>query len=232
MPPEKDTLYSIFSIVKALNDAQREAIKEESKNSYFRGEKVLMWLPIFCCIAGIILCAVSNLFKTKLLFQISLGFLAISYLAVTVGLFITVLMYFWTSARKSLRDPLCFIIDNTMKCAEIDATNVNNFYKYEPEALKYVLVELKAERAAWERRVSLLLGAIDKVGIIGIIPGLLALIKSVHLALMPGFPAPWIQAIAYATPFVYGVGLMSHVLMTRLDRFIMLIEMVIEAKKI
>jgi len=231
MLPEEDTQASIFNEIKSLNDTQRKVMKEEENKSYFRGEKVLMWAPIFSSIAAIILNLVSNLLKTHLLFQISLFFLVISYLAVVVSQSIIIPIWFWTSTRKILRNPLGAIINNAMKYAAIDATHVSNLCKYEPDALKSVLVELKAERAAWERRTSLLVGAIEKVGIIGIIPGLFALSKSVNLGLIPGFPVLWIQVLAYATPLFYGLGFMSHTLMMRFDRFIMLIEMIIEGKK-
>jgi hypothetical protein len=66
---------------------------------------------------------------------------------------------------EAFQDPVGDFLDIPMRLAEIDVTSVNRLYNYEPEALKHVLVELKAARAALEKRTSLLVGAIDKIGI-------------------------------------------------------------------
>jgi hypothetical protein len=53
--PGKDTINEIFGIVQTLNDAERKLIKEESKKSYFRGERMIFWLPAVSFMAASIL---------------------------------------------------------------------------------------------------------------------------------------------------------------------------------
>jgi hypothetical protein len=225
-----NTICSIFGVVKAFNDTERKASKEFSKKAQFRGERMLAWLPSLSVLAAVIFLVVNNLLKVQLLLKISLVFLLISYLALLVSEAILAFRNLWNS-RKFFRDPVGSLLDSATRQTEMVTPNVNTLYKYESEDLRYVLVQLKAARAALEKRTSLLVGAIEKVGIFGMIPGLIALFKAMH-ELTSGFPsAGWVQGVAYATPFAYGIGLMSHGCMTTFDRYIMLIEMVIENKK-
>jgi len=91
-----------------------------------------------------------------------------------------------------------------------------------------VLVELKNQRLSLERRTGLLVGALEKVGII---PGIVALIAIYIRPELNKFPAVWVQSIAFGILAMYFMGAAAHVFMVRLDRYIMLLEMVIEAKK-
>ena len=119
MLPDKNTIREIFSIVKALNDTERKARKEYSKNSRFRGQTMLMWVPSFSVIAEGILCIVSNLFKIQLLFQVSLVFLDISYLALLISETILTFQNIWTS-RIIFLDPVGSLLDNSIRLTELD----------------------------------------------------------------------------------------------------------------
>jgi hypothetical protein len=94
MLPEKEDIYSIFNIVKNLNDSERKYIKDESKYFDFRGRKKLTWLPIASYIVSLILALLSKSFNINPLFSISLWLLFISYLLVALSLCIIV---FWDS---------------------------------------------------------------------------------------------------------------------------------------
>jgi hypothetical protein len=187
--PGKDTINEIFGIVQALNDAERKLIKEESKKSYFRGERMIFWLPAGSFLAASILAIASNWLDIKPLFQISLTILVLSYLSILLSQTIILPIKFW-AWLKHLVNPLGVIVDAVRKYAETDVQHVNDFYKYETDALKYVLVQLKAERAAWERRVGMLVGALEKVGVI---PGLAALI-AIYMRGRGIFTQPLIEA--------------------------------------
>ena len=227
MLPDKDIINEMFGIVQNLNDAERELIKEESKKSYFRGEKMIFGLPIASFIVALVFAIVSNWFDFKFVLQISRIALIISYLSIILGQTTILPIKLWTW-RKRIANPLGSIIDTIRKYAETDVDIVKDLYKRETDDLKYMLTQLKAERSAWERRVGMLVGALEKVGII---PGLAALIA---IYMRPEITKPltgWVAGIAYGIPGVYIIGMWSHLHMSRLDRFIMLIEMVIEAKK-
>jgi hypothetical protein len=129
---------------------------------------------------------------------------------------------------KGIRNAKDSIINNSMEYADRDIQYVNDFYEYESSALKYVLVQVKSERAYWEKRVGSLVGALDKVGMI---PALIALFAIYIRPEIKNLPAAWVLSIGLGIILLYAVGILSHIWMTRLDRAIMLIEMVIEAKK-
>ena len=223
----KDTINEIFGIVQSLNDADRKLIKEESKKSYFRGERMLRWLPVGSFVAAGILAILSKWLDIKPLSQVSYLILLLSYLSIILSQIIILPIKFWTQ-RKLMVNPSGYIIDVARKYSEADVQHVNDFYKYETYALKYALVQLKAERAAFERRVAMLVGALEKVGII---PGLAALIAIYIRPEVTKSLTEWITVIAWATPFIYGMGMQSHLHMSILDRHIMLTEMAIEAKE-
>ena len=115
-----------------------------------------------------------------------------------------------------------------MENAERDAQCVNDFYKYESQDLKYVLVQLKMTRAAWERNVSLFVGALEKIGLI---PSLIALIAILIRSEMAKFPTNWIIWVTYGVISFYCASFVHNHKMVKFDRAIMLLEMVIEAKE-
>jgi hypothetical protein len=157
--------------------------------------------------------------------QVALILLATTYLFILLNPFIMLVLN-WSFFWRAVRNPLGLILDNSKQCAETDMKYIRYFYKHERHALKFVLIEMKAERSAFERRVGLIVGALEKIGII---PGLVALFAT--LTRINSFQSAWIYGIAYGMPILYFLGVYEHYLMSRLDRFIMLLEMVIESQK-
>src|SRR5262245_21758767 len=202
-------------------------IKYRNSQASFRGQRTLTWAPVFPVITAAIFCFLGKLLEVQLLLKISFLFLCISYLALLVSQFFLSFTDIWKSI-KLLRDPLAHMLDTTGSYAEIHATHVNDLYNYESEDLKHVLAELKGGRASWEKRIGMIVGTVEKVGII---PGLAALIAIYMRPEISKSLTGWIAGIAYATPVLYVIGLHLHDHISQLDRFIMLIEMVIENKK-
>jgi hypothetical protein len=137
-------------------------------------------------------------------------------------------MSIWTSARRIFNS----FIENIKAASHADASHVNELAKYTWQDLQYVLVEVKAERAAMERRVGTLIGAQEKVGLV---PGLVALGAAIARFYHPGLGgaiwSPLIQGIVYGMPMLYLIGLWAHSEITKADRIIMLLEMIIDTKK-
>ena len=108
----------------------------------------------------------------------------------------------------------------------------NKLSTYTWQELQYVLVELKADRAAMERRVGTFVGAQEKIGLV---PGLIALVAAIARFYSPdsqgALSSPWIQGFVYGIPGGYVLGMWVHSLMTKIDRVIMLLEMIIDTKK-
>ncbi len=125
------------------------------------------------------------------------------------------------------------MIEKVKKIAHTDASHVNQLSTYTWQELQYVLVELKAERAAMERRVGTLVGAQEKIGLV---PGLIALVAAIARFYSPdsqgALSSPLIQGFVYGIPALYVLGMWLHSLMAKIDRVIMLLEMIIDTLKI
>jgi hypothetical protein len=235
MLPEKESIDAVFGIVEALYKSERKGLKDHLKglktDFSSRLSILSIWIPVILFIFALGAAGIYKyeLFgKPELLRSIGLILVLLMYLAVFLGQIASLFSTF-----SACRNALGSIIDRTRKCADRDAQHVNDFFKYESAALKYVLVQMKAEKTAWERHISLFAGAIEKIGIIGMIPGVAALIS---IYTNPNnLSSPWIRQIAdlliYGTPVLYIMGMWYHHLISRFDRYTMLIEMVIEAKK-
>jgi len=219
MVPAHDTVDAIISTVKALNKGKKWEYKREFRSL---PNILSIWLPITLFILGASLAFINRWVQSPWLSVVALCLLLLMYVSITVGTVID-LLTLW----PSMRDLLGTIVETSRMFANADAPHVNELFKYQQQDLQYVLVELKAERGAWERRVGVLIGAQEKIGMI---PGLIALIAA--LSRLQGDPLPsWVVGVVYALPVLYFFGLCSHILMTKLDRGIMLLEMVIDTLK-
>jgi len=99
------------------------------------------------------------------------------------------------------------------------------FMSKKKQDLEVVLLEVVAEKEAFEKRIALLVGSIDKIGLA---PGLLALFLSMNK--LKDIEVDWVLAIAYAIPIFYGFGVFSHILATKMSRHITILEYVISKK--
>ena len=125
-----------------------------------------------------------------------------------------------------MRNPLSIIIGNAKKYHYTDTIFVQYLTSRDNRALEISLIEMKAERAAFEKRVALIVGMMDKVGLL---PGIVAIFVS--LPKIKAIDIDWVLAIAYAMPFLYFMGLWSHYLMSKMSRHISLMEYALEQKK-
>jgi hypothetical protein len=219
MLPPPDTVDAIVSIVKALNEHKTWKVElKELKSGLSSLEALLpIWIP---ALLFILVCSLALIY---FIWVPSPWLVVASYLLL---FFIYVSIFVSQIRTISTTLSLNTIIENVRKLAHTDAPHVNELFKYPRQDLQYVLVELKAERVAWERRLGVLIGAQEKIGII---PGLIALFAA--LVRPQGVVPSWIVGVAYVVPLLYFCGLWSHILMTKLDRGIMVLEMVIDTKQ-
>ena len=129
---------------------------------------------------------------------------------------------------NDVREHISRAVSRAMKQAERDTHHINDLYKYDIHSIKYVLVQLKAERVGLERRIALLVGALEKIGFI---PALIAMIAILMRPEIGKYPSELVQYIAIVILVFYTGSFVHNYQMEKLDRVIMLIEMVIEAKK-
>ena len=112
-----------------------------------------------------------------------------------------------------------------MSTALVDIVYLPRLMRKPLDTLELALLEVKAERDFFERRISLVVGAIEKIGLA---PGLFAALISLQ-NLKPG--QEWIYGLAYATPVLYIMGALAHFLVMRLDRMAKLLELAIARQK-
>lgn len=98
------------------------------------------------------------------------------------------------------------------------------------ESIELATHEWRAEKESFERRVGLVVGTIDKVGLA---PGLLATFFSWHTLreISPGWGESVVGSVAYAMPFLYFPGILAHLLVLDMDRGLKLLELVLLRKR-
>ncbi|GHY84912.1 hypothetical protein VCSRO120_3534 [Vibrio cholerae] len=92
--------------------------------------------------------------------------------------------------------------------------------------IKLVLSQLEEEKSDLVTRISLLVGSIDKIGLM---PGLIALAASWDK--IENIKYDWVLAIAYAVPVFYGFAIFGHLVVTKLQSHITLLELVVDEKE-
>lgn len=135
----------------------------------------------------------------------------------------------WVNRRAVLaaaKEPMNLLLQNANVTATVDGRVLPRLLRKPLDHLELFLLEIKAEKEFFERRISLTIGSIEKIGM-G--PGLLA--AGVSLSNVKSIQSEWVLALAYATPILYLFGVAAHFLLMRLDRYVKLIELAVSRKK-
>jgi len=166
----------------------------------------------------------------------SLAFLLAAYLATFVYPFILA----WVQRQaisRAAREPFSILLENMNQRAAVDTRLLSRLACSPIEHLELLLLELKAEREYFERRIALIVGSIDKIGLF---PGFVAAFLTIISIKEKSLPAvhgsafsymDWIALFAYAIPFMYFLGIIGHFLMMRLDRQMKIVELALARKK-
>lgn len=152
-------------------------------------------------------------------------FLLVSYVATLLHPFILA----WVHRRTlvvAAKNPIGLLFDNANATTRVDARLITRLLRSPIEHLELLHVELKSEREFFERRLSLIVGSVEKIGLA---PGLLA--TSISLSNLKSTQTDWITALAYMTPVLYVLGVVSHFLLMRLDRFTKIVELAVAQQK-
>jgi hypothetical protein len=154
-------------------------------------------------------------------------------LVVLMGFYLGVLVYpflmTWFHRRsfwEAIRHPFGLLIKNARGSATIDTRYLPKLMNKPLENVELLLMEIKSEKEFFERRISLVVGPIEKLGLV---PGLLA--TAVSLQTFQQGQSEWITVLAYASPAVFIYGTAAHFLVMRLDRMVKLLELVVASKK-
>lgn len=127
---------------------------------------------------------------------------------------------------KAARNPFDLLLENACSTAAVDVLLIPKLLRSPLEDIELLLLQLKAEKEFFERRLSLVVGSIEKVGLV---PGLLA--AGISLSNLKSDQSEWVVALAYATPLLYLFGAGAHFLLMRLDRMTKVTELAVARKK-
>jgi hypothetical protein len=183
----------------------------------FRLSLFIVWLPLSLSL-GIALLA-------RLAFEWlaapSLAMLLVSY----VGLFVWILSTAFSyrkSLIRALQHPFALLLRNAAETMLVDLRYASKLEKKPLRLLEITALEIKAEKEFFERRISTIVGTIEKLGLI---PGLGAAMIAIYQ--LPTGINVFVQSIAYAVPALYLFGGYAHFELMRLDRFSKVLELTI-----
>jgi len=217
----------LFRLLRAASRFESQLKKRANKQEHGYLFRNYHWWFQLIPFSGAVLVAILRKFfdASESVAIVGLILLLLSYIATLVQPFI----HAWVNRRvlvAAAKYPMSLILENANITAHVDSRLLPRLLQSPVEHLELLHIELKAERDFFERRLSLVVGAIEKVGLA---PGLLA--AGISLSNLKSDQPEWVTALAYATPVLYVFGAAAHFLLMRLDRFSKLTELAVARKK-
>lgn len=223
---DRSTVESLYQLAEEISDKEIKERKNINKKEDRRIFSYFVWICLAPFSAAVTLALANKwYFKEPFLGNVALFFLLFSYLAIMIQPFHSVWI-FRKSIFRSIKNPFSVILNNSKIIASADNVLVEKLLDRPIEHLSFLRLELKAEKNALLKRISLVIGAIEKIGLL---PGILALL--VTLGRLGKSQPEWVYILAYVTPVFYVFGIVMHSLISRIERINMLIEYAIELKK-
>lgn len=218
----------LFRLLRAASRIEARWRKRDAKRTYGYLLRNYAWLfqLVPFGVAGIAAIARKFFAAPESVAWVGLSLLLFSYVATLAQPFV----FAWVNRSvlvAAAKNPIGLLFDNANASARVDALLLPHLLRRSTEHLELLLLELKAEKEFFERRLSLVVGAIEKVGL-G--PGLLA--AGISLSNIKADQPEWVSALAYATPVLYVFGVRAHFLLMRLDPFVKLTELAVGRKKL
>ena len=224
---DENSIDSLFRMLRQIDKRERAAKKRQhntrTNQVLFRLYLALFVLPFFL--------ALSAAFARNFLGigdwgnNAALILLAVAYLGVILHLFLSILVSLKSYFNKA-KSPLSPLLENAKVCANADVKLLHHLMAKPLAQLKFLLMQINAEKEAFQKRVALTVGAIEKVGLI---PGFLAM--AVTLSKLGEDQPEWLLVLAYAAPALHITGVALHYLSTNLEHMANLISHAIEVKE-
>lgn len=227
-PAEHRRLFGLLHKANALERRIRKSMDQGKKHFLLRNFILIFQvMPFGFAIVIAIVVAIARKHATAPAWLAWFGLVALlfSYLAA----FAHPILYAWVNRRaviNATKNPFSLLLNNARVTTVVDSWLLPQLLCSPIDHLKLLHLELKAEKEFFERRLSLVVGAIDKVGL-G--PGLLAVSHDMTTPLTN--QNSWITVLAYAMPVIYLFGMAAHFLLMRLDRVVSLTELAITRKE-
>lgn len=223
MNAARDSTFRILHAASRFEIKQRKRAQKTDKHRF--ANRLFIELAVFPFVMALILITIMFAFKLEWLLESSLVALLLAYF----GTIFHPLISAWIHRKSllaTLKHPFGILLQNAAATTAVDLKYSPKLERKPLALLEIIALEVKSERDSFERRLSLVVGSIEKVGLA---PGLLAAFLS--LPQLPGNSNQWVLSLAYATPALYFFGAMAHFLAMRLDRMSKLLELVIARKR-
>jgi hypothetical protein len=178
-------------------------------------------LPLTSAIATL---ALWQLFDFESLRTPSYIFLLLTYLG-GLGYPLLCAAINWRTMHKIVTNPLEVLIENAHGAAISDAKLLAKLDRKSLDGLELAHIEIKLEREAFDKRLALTIGQIEKLGLF---PGLLATFFAFQQSTFP--TSGLALSFAYAVPVLYVIGALAQFQALRLDRISKIIELTIKRK--
>lgn len=223
---KEDTLDPMFRVLHALNLREIGARhKASSTPKHQLSARLFLELVVFPFCLALTLAFALYLTGEKWLTMVSLTALLVAYFGILIYPLVALLIH-RSSAWKALKNPFSILLTNARMAAAVDQRYIRALRSRSEAELRFLKFQVDSERAAFEKRLALVVGSVEKVGVF---PGFLAI--AVVLVRLGDQQPDWVYAVAYATPALYVMGAMSHFLLMRLERQAGLVKLVLDFKK-
>lgn len=220
----KNQVNTVFSKIHELNSFYDTNAKASTRRT---SDHIFYWLVIGpIIVAAALLLLLYCIGKTPsvafaVLFLISIGY--IGMIAFQISLII--------EERRNLllflKNPLTIILNRVKDETTLDYSKLCSLNDVQPEVLCHAYRHLITERESFERRTGILVGALEKVGLI---PGFATLYLAwSKLAEQKISIDPWIAGAVFV---LYFFAFYFHLLFTRLDRYIATLDEIIKEQNI
>ncbi len=196
---------------------------EDGKKPFWHFEyttRLYLLLTIIPFLLAIFFAVISNFYPwVKILAYASLAleYLGIMLYPVFMG------VHYWREIKHTSRYPMSTIISNIDDTLSNDLKYFNLLCKKREPVLTYILTHMKAERDYFEKRGLLIVGSLEKTGII---LGLIALVLVASKLNSPEYG--WLDAVIYSVPVLYLMGIIAQAMLHKLDRMISIVELAIK----
>ncbi|MES2826297.1 MAG: hypothetical protein V4732_22070 [Pseudomonadota bacterium] len=234
-PAPKNT-NPIITTISELFEYEKDLRKGGENNLKYIQVTHLLWLIIILpALLSISVAVFSYLWNQQWLYTTSITALLLSYLGAILYPFISAWI-FRESIKKIIKNPLIPQLNIAATCINADILFLTILGKNPLLDLEIAYLEIKVERDSFEKRVGIVVGAIDKLGIA---PGLLAALISLQKLIPAGslqlkdqpFEYQLIFILSFALPLLYIMGATAHMSIMKLDRTLKILELVITRKK-
>ncbi|MBX9495290.1 hypothetical protein J8Z86_04235 [Yersinia enterocolitica] len=213
-----------LNIIKSIEILEKKKNRKQKRFSYKLQLNSLLIIAISMALALLTL-FISKLIESELILSISILLLLLSYLTIFLIPFID-LYNNRKDTYKSFTLPFNHAINKNVKRQSIvDYQKLPQLLALSIRELEFGLMEIKHEKSFLEKRMQIIVGPIEKLGMF---PGILAILG---MAFKIESQSQWTSAIAYSYIGLMFVSITLHHTLARYERMITLTELALSLKK-